>query len=125
MRRSFILIFISFIALSLSGCATIITGSHQKVPVSSEPSGATVRVDDKDEYVTPARIRLRRNTDHQLVFTKDGYAQETVKLAHVISGAFCGNVFLFGPVGMGLDSISGAQFKLVPTQVHVELKKKE
>jgi uncharacterized protein YceK len=96
MRLLFKLIAACFIVISLSGCATIITGSHQKVQVSSEPSGATVRVDDKDEYVTPARIRLRRNTDHQLVFTKDGYVQETVKLAHVISGAFCGNVFLFG-----------------------------
>jgi uncharacterized protein YceK len=125
MRLLIKLISACFIAVLLSGCATLITGSHQKIPVSSEPGGATVQVDGKETYATPAKIRLKRNADHQLVFTKEGYVQETVKLAHVISGAFCGNVFLGGPVGMGLDAMSGAQFKLVPTKVHVELKKKE
>ena len=112
-----------FIAVSLSGCATIVTGWYQKIPVSSEPPGASVQVDGKETYTTPAKIHLKRNQDHTFVITKEGYGSETVKIAHAISGAFCGNVFLFGPIGMGLDAMSGAQFKLVPGNVRVELKK--
>jgi len=113
------------ILLSLSGCATLITGPNQKVPVSSNPDGATVQVDEKDTYTTPAKIRLKRNRDHTLTFTKEGYRPETVKLVHTISGAIAGNAVLFGLAGLAADNLSGAQFKLIPTSVHVDMKKTE
>ena len=121
--RAIRLIVLGLVMISISGCATVVTGWNQKIPVSSEPSGVTVQVDGKDTYTTPAKIRLKRNQDHALVFTKEGYETATVKILHCISGAFCGNVFLGGPVGMGLDAMSGAEFKLVPGKVHAELKK--
>ncbi len=117
-------ILICAFSFSLAGCATIITGPYQKIPVSSEPSGAMVIVDGKDTYTTPATIRLEREHDHTLVFAKEDYSEETVKILHVISGAFCGNVFLGGPVGMCFDALTGAQFKLVPGKVHVDMKRK-
>ena len=120
-RMRYILIFL--LIFSLSGCATIMTGPNQKVEVTSLPDKTAFRVDDKDSYITPAKIKLKRNRDHTLVFTKEGYETETVKLVHAISGAFCGNVFLGGPVGMALDAWSGSEFKLVPTSVHVDMKK--
>ncbi|MDO8525794.1 MAG: PEGA domain-containing protein [Candidatus Omnitrophota bacterium] len=123
MKKIIISILIAVFSLSLSGCATIITGWYQKVPVSSDPTGATVQVDGLEQYVTPAKLRLKRNRDHALVFTKDGYTEEAIKLTHVISGAIAGNAVLFGLAGLAIDNLSGSQFKLIPTKVHVELKK--
>ena len=109
--------------ISSSGCATIITGWYQKVPVSSDPPGATVQVDGDEKYITPAKLHLKRNRDHMLLITKDGYREETVKLLHVISGAIAGNAVVFGLAGLAIDNLTGAQFKLNPTEVHVNLKK--
>lgn len=119
------ILIVVLLSVSLSGCATIMTGIYQKVPVSSVPDGVTFQVDGKDFQNTPVKVRLRRYRDHVLTFTKDGYKSQTIKLLHVMSGAFCGNVFLGGPVGMAIDSWSGAQFKLVPGSVHVEMEKDE
>jgi uncharacterized protein with ATP-grasp and redox domains len=119
MRR----LFAGLVLLSLSGCATLITGPNQKVPVTSDPSDASVLVDSKDTYTTPAKLRLKRNHDHVLVFSKEGYLEETVKLTHTISGAIAGNTVLFGLAGLAIDNLSGAQFKLLPTSVHVNMKR--
>jgi len=123
MRTAAIIISVLFLTISSSGCATIITGTSQKVPVSSDPAGATVRVDGKKTYTTPVRIKLERKKDHLLLFAKEGYENEEVKLLHTISGAIAGNAALFGIAGLLVDNYTGAQYKLIPTKVHVSMKK--
>lgn len=109
--------------VSASGCATIINGTSQKILVSSEPPGAAISVDGKYTCVTPARVRFERRQDHTLVFTKDGYEAQTVKMIHVLSEVVVGNTFLGGPLGWVFDIFAGTQYKLMPNPVHVELKK--
>ena len=125
MNRIIASIAILAFSLSASGCATLITGPSQKIQVSSNPAGATVQVDEKLSYITPVKIKLKRNRDHVLVFKKEGYEDQAVKLLHVLSGAVCGNVVLFGLAGLAADNLSGAQFKLVPGSVHAELRKSQ
>lgn len=119
------LIFIAFFGISFSGCATLITGPNQKISITSIPIDAKVEIDGKDNYRTPVKVKLKRNRDHTLVFTKEGYKDETVKLLHVLSGAIAGNTVIFGIAGLAVDNLSGAQFKLIPTSVHAEMKKNE
>ena len=57
------------------------------------------------------------------MFSREGYQQQTVTLLHVISGAVCGNILLGGLIGWGVDACTGAQYKLVPENVHLELQK--
>jgi hypothetical protein len=102
-----------------------VNGTSQKVRVTSEPSGATVRVDDKDSFVTPAKIRLERRRDHALIFTKEGYESQKVILTHVLSEMVVGNTLLGGPIGWAFDACAGTQYKLIPDPVHAELKKVE
>jgi len=116
---------VSFLSVYLCGCATIINGTSQKIQVTSEPTCAMVQVDSGDTYTTPARLRLERKRDHLLIFTKDGYETQTVKLMHVISEVVIGNTLLGGPIGWVFDIFAGTQYKLVPSPVRVELKKKE
>lgn len=109
-------------AVSICGCATIINGTSQKVPVSSEPEGATVIVDNKESYVTPARIRMERRRDHSLVISKAGYESQTVNMTHVLSEVVVGNTLLGGPLGWVFDIFAGTQYKLTPNPVRVQLK---
>ena len=113
------------LSVCLCGCATIINGTSQKIQVTSEPAGAVIQVDSADTYTTPIKLRLERKRDHLLVFTKDGYETQTVKLMHVISEAVIGNTLLGGPIGWVFDIFAGTQYKLAPCPVHVELKKRE
>ncbi len=108
---------------SITGCATIMTGTTQKIPVSSNPSGANLQVDGQSTYTTPVTVVLERKRDHILVFTKEGYNQATITILHVLSGAVCGNILLGGLIGFGVDACTGAMNKLVPENVQVELQK--
>ena len=103
------------------GCATIVHGPSQHVAVSSNPTKAKVQVDSGNTYTTPARIKLARKRDHILIFNKEGYQQEEITIMHVISGAVAGNIIAGGLIGWGVDALTGAQYRLIPETVHVEL----
>ncbi len=107
-----------------SGCATIIHGTTQKIPLSSTPSNAHVTVDGSGSFYTPTTVELTRKMDHILVFTKEDFEDEQVVITHVISGAVMGNILAGGLIGWGVDAVSGAQYRLVPEIVSVSLRPK-
>ena len=123
MRKISLLLVIFLSSAYLCGCVTILNGTSQKIPVSSEPAGATVTVDSNNVYTTPVKLRLERRRDHTLVFTKDGFDTQTVNVMHVLSEVVCGNTLLFGPLGWVFDMCAGTQYKLVPDKINVELKR--
>ncbi len=112
-------------AFFLSGCATIVSGSTQKVAVTSQPSGAKVTADGKMTATTPTDFTLERKSDHTLEFSKDGYKTATVLLKRTMNGMGFGNVLLGGIIGIGVDAVSGADNKLVPERVDVVLESGE
>jgi uncharacterized protein YceK len=122
MRKISHLLAICLLSVCLCGCATILNGTSQKIPVSSDPAGAVVTVDSKNVYTTPVKLRLERRRDHVLVFTKDGFDTRTVNVMHVLSESVCGNTLLFGPLGWVFDIFAGTQYKLIPEKIDVELK---
>jgi len=53
------LIVLALISLS-TGCASIVKGTTQAVPISSDPSGADVLVDGNLVGTTPTTVELKR-----------------------------------------------------------------
>lgn len=104
-----------------SGCASIVHGSGQEVPISSDPTGADVYVDGEDVGKTPVTPNLKRKRAHQVTFEKPGYRTEHRVIHRVLSGAVAGNILAGGFIGWGVDAITGAQWRLVPEQLHAEL----
>ena len=95
------------IALLLAGygCASIVHGTTQSIPVSSDPSGANLTVaGTATKFTTPCKVELARKTDHLLRFEKDGYDPATVEVKHVLSGAVAGNIIAGGLIGWGVDA---------------------
>lgn len=105
----------------LASCATLVHGTRQEIPISTNPSGALVS-DGETTTETPAIFNLKRGTDHVLTITKPGYHTENIKLAHVISEVVAGNLIFGGLIGWGIDAISGAQWRLEPEVVTVTLR---
>lgn len=106
----------------LSGCATMINTPSQSVSVSTSPPGAVVRAlgEDGEELKTPAVLRLSRKGDHVLVIRKEGYREERVALRHATSRVAGLNAFFLG-LTYPVDVATGAQFRLVPAEIHVDL----
>lgn len=113
-----------FGALSaFTSCATIINGPRQNIAVTSNPVGATV-TDGKSSWTTPATISLTRKEAHLLAFSKPGYATQVVEMHRAMNSAVIANILIpFGSlIGWGIDASTGAQWKLVPDTVNIELK---
>jgi len=113
-----------FAALVLTGCGTIINGSHQKVPILSNPTGATVVIDEKSEGATPIVATLMRDKNHFVKITLAGYEPVEVSLHSEISGWAFGSV-LFGLIGIFVDWGTGGAYKLTPEQLDIELKQQK
>ena len=110
------------LTLQLTSCATIINGTTQRIPVDSNPQGATVCVNGNVEGCTPTTIEVKRKRDHLLTLSKEGYQTESFQLQHVLSGAVAGNLVAGGFIGWGVDACSGGQYRIVPETVYVDMK---
>lgn len=124
MKRSFLIIcLIGVGAVLISGCASIIQGTRQNVGISSTPSGATVCVDNKECGKTPCVQELSRKDNHFVTITLDGYMPYEITLTKSVSGWIWGNIIFGGLIGLVVDAVDGAMYKLTPEQINAELVK--
>lgn len=116
---------IIFLTLStlviLSSCASIISTSRQNVSITSSPSEAKVHINTVDVGQTPITHSLKRNQEHQVRITLDGYKPYEVILTKKLNSWFFGNILLGGLIGIIVDASTGAMYKLTPEQVSATL----
>lgn len=111
------------LSLLFCSCASIINTSRQYVPITTNPAGATVTLNGKDFGKTPTGINMKRkNNDHLLKFTLDGYEPSETSLARVVDGWIIGNILFGGLIGLGIDALSGGMYHLNPNRVDITLK---
>jgi hypothetical protein len=55
-----------------SSCATIINGSRQQITIQSLTKGSNISVDEVEIGNDSLRVRLKRNRNHVIAFTKEG-----------------------------------------------------
>ncbi len=102
---------IFLIALFLmTGCATIFTGTKDRITFTSSPSGATIYKDGVEICTTPCNYRVKRSlNDTEVEFKLDGYESRLITLDkefNLVSIINLGNLF-----GWGIDALSGAVMK--------------
>ena len=115
------LILLAATAAMTQGCATIIKGSSQSIPVSSDPPAADIVLDGKIVGQTPKTLTLKRENNYLLTIQKTGFEQQSVPIVKDIGGAVWGNALAGGLIGWGVDAASGAQYNLLPASVSVKL----
>lgn len=106
----------------LAGCATIVHGSKQGVPITSEPSGATVTVNGIEQGRTPMVAQLARKSDH-IVVVQFGNERREFAITHGTGSATAvsaGNIIFGGLIGLGVDAASGAMNELTPDRIHAD-----
>lgn len=112
---------IGLVIAGAPGCATIVKGSHQKVPIASDPAGADVLVDGSLVGQTPLNLEMKRKHDHLVTIQKPGYRPKSVAVVKDVGGAVWGNIIAGGLIGWGVDASTGAQYNLTPKTIAVTL----
>lgn len=110
------------IVIGFTSCATIISGSRQTVQISSQPNAAVVYLNEIEVGKTPIVENLKRNQNYQLVLKLDGYKPYEIMLEKKFNAWYIGNVLIGGIVGLVIDPITGALFKLKPEEINGKIK---
>lgn len=108
---------------SLTGCATIVQGTDQRINVNSSPAGATVTVRGQQLGITPTTLNLKRGKDYEVLIALDGYEPITVYLEKEFdfAPAALGNIFSWGILGLVVDISNGAAYELSPDFIEANL----
>jgi hypothetical protein len=113
--------FFAFMAVLLAGCASIISGTDQKITFKSEPEGATVTVAGRVLGKTPLTVDVDKDKNLPLTFEKEGYKTYTTQLSTRVDGWFWGNIVIGGLLGSTTDGMSGGMYEYSPDQYYVTL----
>ena len=112
-------------AALLASCATIVSGTHKSVSVSSTPPGATVTIDGAAAGKTPLKTELGTDRSHTVVLTLTGYKPYEVTLNRTFNGWVMGNLLIGGVVGIIVDFSTGAAYTLSPGEINAALMKSQ
>jgi len=124
MNKIYKIITASLVAVLFVGCATIFKGSHANVRMNSEPSGATVMINNIDHGKTPITLSLSRTKDYTITFKMDGYKDVNMEVNKHFDGVttIVGNIFSWGIIGIVVDLADGAAYTLKPADLTAYMK---
>lgn len=105
-RITFISMLLVFV-FALEGCATIFSGSYDEVDLSSEPTGAKILVNGKDEGNTPMTVRLKKSKEYTIEFVKDGFQTKSLRMTYGLGAGWLILDILSGLVGIIVDAATG------------------
>lgn len=116
----------------LNGCASIVGKGMYPVTINSHPDEATILIKDENgkqmyKGKTPTTVTLSPGEayfhpkKYTIVFSKDGYEEQTTEIRADISGWYFGNILFGGLIGLLIvDPLTGKMWKL-PTETTITL----
>lgn len=125
-RMSCIVVVLGALVLLLTGCASIISKKDYPVSITSMPSGASFVVTNKRSVdvtsgTTPQTVTLRaKDGPFQVVFNQAGQPETVATIKRKLDGWYFGNLIFGGIIGLIVDPITGAMFRL-PHELHVTM----
>jgi hypothetical protein len=104
---------IAAIGIAVSGCASVVKGSHQSVAITTPPTeGATCKLTNGRgswEVTSPGAVTVDRSkTDMQVLCTKPGWNDASATIPSNFEGWTVGNILIGGVIGIGIDAATGA-----------------
>jgi hypothetical protein len=122
-------------ALSLmTGCASIVSGGLQAVPINSTPTGARLEITDGTTGAcllntqTPSTAMLKRDSGffkkahYRIRISKEGCIPQVREISAGVNGWYFGNILFGGIIGLLIvDPATGAMWKLDETPINLSL----
>ena len=107
----------------LSSCATMFTGTTQKVTITSNPPAADVIINGVTRGVTPLELSIKKEIKGQPIeLKKGGYESKTFMPTTTFNSTAILNIFT-GLVGFAVDYATGSLMKYDPTTYDLTLEK--
>jgi hypothetical protein len=118
--------------LSLTGCASIISGRHADVAIDTYPPDAYVAIhDSRGRQVTsmnsPGIVSLKRQRRYFLpayytaTVSAPGFQTAQVPIGSTLNPWILGNIAIGGIPGLVIDGATGAAWKPKRSEIHVGL----
>lgn len=121
--RNSVCIWFVMILLGSSGCATIFTGTRDRINFDTNPSGAIVYINGIEECRTPCSVNVKRSiNDTDAEFKLDGFQTRVITLSkefNLVSIINLGNL-----LGWGIDAVSGALMRYDKRSYEVTLEER-
>ena len=116
------LFFSALVALTMTGCATIISGTKQEVRITSYPSNAYVFDNGVNIGKTPFLANLVRRDSHIIRLELEGFYPYEVIMKKKLNAWYFGNILFGGLIGLVVDPITGAIHSLSPSEINNHFK---
>lgn len=131
--KKIILITLVATSLTMTGCASIISGSSQTLTFKSVPEDSNITITNKagekvHTGVSPVTVTLKRGNGffkpaaYNVTFKKVGYQTKTVHVSGNVNGWYVANILFGGLIGLLIvDPATGAMYTLTPDDVNAIL----
>lgn len=118
---------------TMTGCASIISGSTQTLTFKSVPEQASISITNKagekvHTGVTPVTVTLKRGNGffqsaaYHVTFKKEGFQTKTVQVTGTVNGWYVANIIFGGLIGLLIvDPATGAMYTLNPSDINTVL----
>lgn len=128
MKKTIILTLSIIPILSLSGCASVLSGTKQNVHVSTGTTyGASCALTNtKGSWVikqTPGSVSVARSNTNLAVTCKKGGVNGSNMIASNTNSTVFGNIIVGGLIGTGIDMADGAAYAY-PSEITVAMGKR-
>ena len=118
------IILLSITFCFLTSCATLFSGTTDKIYFETDPSKAKVLVGGLEKCKTPCTVTIKRSLSSETVmFKKDGYDTRSIELDQSMNTTSFLN--LFNLLGWGIDAATGALKKYDPKSYMIDLDKED
>jgi len=127
-------LFTVFLLLSLTGCATVFSGSEQTINVKTQPNDAQVKLYSEDgallyECVTPCKIKMKKEklVRGNIAIEKPGYTRVEIPLGSTMEPWGVANACCLVPgivIGGGIDLFTGNLIKADKDDIDIILQEK-
>lgn len=112
--------------LTMSGCASVVRGTTEKVAITSDPTDASIRTSLGHSCPrSPCTVEVSRKTEFTAYAEKAGYKPGSHYIGTEFSGGgaagLAGNILLGGVIGAGVDAATGATLNHYPNPAHITL----
>lgn len=119
---SILLFMLLFVSLFMSGCATILSGSNQEISIDSEPSGASLTLNNNAVGSTPWSGTVPKKRSLTVVLDKAGYEKSVTSIMADFNPISLVSI-LFWDLGT-TDYVTGAMWEYNPNNYYFRLRSK-
>jgi hypothetical protein len=106
-RRKVLILLLLSIFFTYTGCATLFSGGHDEISLSSEPIGAKVLVNGMNRGKTPIMLNLKKGKEYQIEFVKEGFETRNLTLSYSLGAGWLILDILFGLIPIIVDVATG------------------